>query len=203
MVCETGNLFDADLPEPCFRVPFQVVPSANDLTSMRSNPYALGGFVKKWRRRGRTRCVEVARERGWEIGLHKYQPPRGRADYFDALKTVFFDEPVFCVLRVWRPTNAAYDVHNPFIKPILDGFVDVRLMSDDSYAHLPDVWFHFESVDESLKLTDDGRAARADLRKKGKKVPPLPARFWFDFFRLSRIGGNPLELVFANARAGE
>lgn len=189
------NLFDTQIPTPDFRVPFQVLLSANDVQSgaSRNNAFALAGIIKKWRRRGRSRTMEIAKEKGLPKFEKLYTPPRGRREVFDAMKTVFFKEKVVCIVRIWRPNNADYDVHNPFIKPILDGMVDVNLISDDSFKFVTDVFFHFESVDETLKIDDRMKQARKQIRDRNKTPPPLPSRFYFDFYRLSRFPNcNPI-----------
>jgi hypothetical protein len=211
------NLFEAKTPTPCLRVPFKVLLSWNDLLSqvpsvvkakyagqIITNP--LGSTVKLWRERGRVRGIEVAKQLQLPTHIIERQtrkPKRNggyQVEYIEALKQTFFTEKIVCIVRCWRGTNANYDIHNPFIKPILDGFSDINFYEDDNFKNLVDVFFHFESIDETLKPTKAETAARKrfkakqDKKKRGKKkMPPIPQRFYFDFYRLARFPNcNPI-----------
>ena len=198
-----NNLFAYNRPEPDFRIPFRVVPSVNDiLSSARTNNSKYSPVtedVKKWRKRARARAVEVFKENGFEISLlsrqlrSKDRFGANKQEYFDGLQNPFFTEPVACLVCLWRPSNADFDVHNLFVKPIFDGFADVRLYEKDAVRGFPEMAFSFEGVDPSLKLTDDERRERKEyqdsFRNRGKEPPrlPLPAKIHFDFYKLSRL----------------
>lgn len=192
------NLFDQFEQPPDFRLTFRVVPSWNDFLASASNPYMQGTNIKLWRGRGRERTAEAFKEMGLPVimirrELRSTDKKTGlpKQEFFEGLESPFFDEPVACLVRLWRPTAAAYDVHNLVIKPILDGAADVRLIAKDSADAFPQLGFRFEGVDPTLKLTQAERDERKQYldkwRDKGKNPPrlPLPARIWLDFNRLS------------------
>jgi hypothetical protein len=199
-----NNLFAYKRPEPDFRIPFRVIPSVNDiLSSARTNNSKFSPVtedVKKWRKRARERAVEVFSEQDLETTtlcrqLRSKDKRTGlnKQEFFKGLQNPFFDEPVACLVCLWRPTNGDFDVHNLFVKPIFDGFADVRLYEIDAVRGFPEMAFSFEGVDPSLKLSDDEKRERKEyqdsFRNRGKEPPrlPLPARIHFDFYKLARL----------------
>ena len=123
------NLFAYKRPEPDFRIPFKVIPSVNDILSSartnNSNFSPITSDVKKWRKRARERAVEVFREHKFPIvsirrelrSTNKKTGARNQ-EFFDGLQTPLFSEPVACLVCLWRPTNADFDVHNLVCKPL-------------------------------------------------------------------------------------
>lgn len=195
------QLFEYTKPKPCFSLLFRVVPSWNDAMSTDGSSYnTLGAFKKKWRARGRARAVAVLREQEKAIvsirrELRTVDKRTGmkKAEFFEGLEEPLFKESVAVIVRLWRPTAAAYDVHNLVIKPIIDGFGDVRIFETDAVRGLPELGFCFEGVDPSLKLSREEIEERKryfdGFRNAGRTPPrlPLPARILFDFYRCSRL----------------
>lgn len=194
------NLFEQNTAKADITIPFTVLLSVNDVQqgASRANAFALSALIKKWRKRGRNRACQTLSGEGYALQeLTREIKGSNKIETFTGLAQPFFkeSEKIVCILRIWRPSNASYDVHNPFIKPVIDGFVDVGLLPDDSFHYLTDVFYHFESVDPELKPSDEMRAKRKNYKARYPKrpMPPLPARFHFDFYRLSRFpNGNPI-----------
>jgi len=202
-----SDLFDQTETPPDFRLEFRVVPSWNDFLTSISNPFVQAQNVKLWRQRGRDRAVEKFRELGMPLigirrELRSVDKKTGdrKSEFFEGLAEPFFDEPIACLVRLWRPTAAAYDIHNLVVKPLFDGLVDVKLLSTDSVGSFPEMGYRFEGVDTTLKLTAAETAERKayldSFRDRNKTPPrlPLPARIWFDFTRISEL---PNRSIFA------
>lgn len=51
------------------------------------------------------------------------------------------------VCKVWWPGHQRMDVHNGYVKPILDGFVDAGLLTDDYHAVVPKFGYEYMGVD--------------------------------------------------------
>jgi hypothetical protein len=100
------------------------------------------------------------------------------------LEQPIFSAPVKVILRYWRPDNRRYDNFNPFVKPIVDGFTDAGIWPDDDNKIVREFTVSFEGVDTSLKLSKEGRAARALDRKFTNKKMYSPSRWRFEFYRL-------------------
>lgn len=47
------------------------------------------------------------------------------------------------IVKSVRGTEHKYDIHNPWVKPILDGFSDAGLWRDDEWAYVPVVIFRW------------------------------------------------------------
>jgi Holliday junction resolvase RusA-like endonuclease len=45
------------------------------------------------------------------------------------------------VIKVYRATEGKYDIHNPYVKALLDGFSDAGIWPDDEWAYVPIVTF--------------------------------------------------------------
>lgn len=191
------NLFDSQIPVPDLRIAFRVIPTANDFMATASNPYAAGANTKKWRDRGRERAKAVFDDLGLPTEVirrelrSKDKNGQPKVEYFPALLSPYFEEPVGVIVRLWRPSNGQYDIPNLHIKAVMDGFTDVRLWVNDSVKELPELGFRFEGVDPSLKLTaaevEERRIYAQSFRDRGATPPrmSLPARIWFDITRLS------------------
>lgn len=55
---------------------------------------------------------------------------------------------VWLNVKVFRNNLRARDVHNTFIKPILDGFTEAKLWADDNEKVVPKVTFEYCGVDK-------------------------------------------------------
>lgn len=64
------------------------------------------------------------------------------------------------VVKIWVPNTGVADIHNEWVKAILDGFTDAGLYQDDEWATMPIVIFMWAGVGEfkprqrRLKRTD-------------------------------------------------
>lgn len=173
------------------------MPSVNDaLFAYNAGRHAGNSFTDKWQAYGRKKVVRFASDH--ELRVEEYQHPKldkeGNVKTFEArerLVRLFLTEPVEVVLRVWRPTLSAYDVHNPYVKPIFDGYTQARLWQDDSVKYVLDVRMRHEGVDRSLVMPDEDRYARKrrqQVRKARSKTPvrfPMFGRFRFEFYSLT------------------
>jgi Holliday junction resolvase RusA-like endonuclease len=69
----------------------------------------------------------------------------GNGDYFfEPLKS-----GIWLNVKVYRRNNIRRDVHNLYIKPILDGFVQGGLLADDNEKVVPKVTLEYCGVDRN------------------------------------------------------
>lgn len=201
------NLFDAVRPSPCVLIEFRVLPSWNDMLAG-VEAMTLRGEVKKWKKRGRTRALETLQKIHPEIKtetIEKITRSRDKRtgefkrEYFEGLSECYLNEPFACIVQMWRANHNEYDIHNLVIKPIFDGFVDIRLMAGDHFKFFPQMGFEFCGVDPSLKITAKEKEARDTFRLlyPKKPMPPLPAKIRFNFYRLNRLQNGSIYSVEA------
>jgi hypothetical protein len=192
-----------DFPQPDLRIPFKVLLSLNDI--LYATPMVVRGLTSTWVKNGRARAAEVLQAAEWPgrvVSIRKEgrkrtdgQPPKIRFDKYWRAERPFFIEPVCLIVRLWRPTASTYDIANMLIKPVVDGFRDTGVFTDDDVTCMPQVGFDFVGIDRNLAYSEAERAERKaiqDARKekgKGPKPMPLRMRIWFDFFKRSRIRG--------------
>jgi len=196
-----------EIPEPCLRIPFQSMLSINNVLGFGLKWQIARGMVDTWGKNARQRGCEILRARGVAlepVEIVKEGKPKPMKDgspgkvpryytrYERAVETIF-REPTGIMVRIWRPNATPYDIHNLFIKPVLDGFVDINILPDDQSEWVPQLGFDFRGVDRDLAFTAVEREARKEFQQerldKGKKRKPLPvrSRIWFDFYRMSRV----------------
>lgn len=174
-------------PEAYFRVEFSVIPSWNDYLATSRHFGAAQGFFKKWRAKGFGQAIAAARFQlfptyTWtEFDVAK----NGRTlqTVHTTIKPCIF-EACKITLRIWRPNFGRYDLFNPFVKPIVDGFVDAGVMPDDNCYCVRGFEVEFCGVDDSLKLSKEARENRKVKRITSKARMPLPARYRFDFYKV-------------------
>lgn len=176
------------VPEPKLRIEFRTLPSWNDYLSIAKHFGMAASFLAKWRKLGEEHAIRSARQQ--LFGLVTWQEfetqksGRLKAVTYTKIKPHIF-EHCEIVLRIWRPTFADYDVFNPCIKPIVDGFVDAGVVAKDSCWQIPSVKCEFMGVDDSLKLSPEAREQRQiEKRIRGGKAKrqPVVARYYFDFY---------------------
>lgn len=173
---------------PDLRIEFDYLLSWNDFLGISRHPGAAQGMVATWRKKGHDKAIFYGERAGatvnrWvEHGLsEKGNPTRTK---HETIAPVFFDVPVRLELIYWRATAARYDNFSPFVKPIVDGFVDAGLLVDDSYKYVPAFVVLAMGVDPSLKPSKEAQAARKIKRAGRKTSLPMPGRYYFDFYRL-------------------
>jgi Holliday junction resolvase RusA-like endonuclease len=188
---ERENMYDET---PLAVVEFSFFPSVNDaLFAYNAGRHSARSFNEKWQAKGRDAVAHLARMRDLktEIIQHPRLDKEGNVKEYEArerLVRVLFDVPVEIVLRVWRPTAAAYDVHNPYVKPVFDGFTHAQLWRDDSVKYVCDVRMRHEGVDRTLRMPESTQFTRQrtnEARRARKKSPvrfPMFGRFRFEFY---------------------
>lgn len=178
------------------RIKFRLHLSVNDLNS--KERWQRGQTVALWRQRGADRLIQTAHELNLETVdfAERVTDNYGNARIVTGtrLKEFFFTEPVIVVVRFSKAKNTRYDVHNLYIKPVLDGFVDARLLPDDQSEIVRGVFFWYEGVNPALSLSSEELQARANERERRKKMkdkrplPPPPDKLIiYDFYKLSRV----------------
>lgn len=178
------------IPEPDFRIRLDYLPSLNDYLAAGKNWRQLLAFKRRWHEAGLSAALTAALEQGLEVG-ESVTHGSARSEKMMAkprrILTTAVGSPCEMILRVWRPTFGIWDTFNPFTKPIIDGFVEANVIADDNCYVVRRNSVVFMGVDPSLKPNNEERAARRAF-KRGRKVRlPSRARFWFDFYELSRI----------------
>jgi len=145
-------------------------------------------FLAKWRKLGEEHAIRAAQQQSF--GIFRWQEfETQKSGRLKEVTHVRINPYIFThcriVLRIWRPTFADYDVFNPCIKPIVDGFVDAGVIAKDSCWQIRSVQCEFMGVDDSLKLSVEAREQRKiEKRIRGGKVKrqPVVARYFFDFY---------------------
>ena len=191
---------------PVAVVTFDYMPSVNDAVAAYTAHRATGAkFTEYWQGVGRKAAVAFARSQG--LAVEPYEVIKrdkfGRVKEripAERLTRVLTAEPVEVVVRIWRPDASNYDVHNPYVKPVLDGFTHARLWLDDGCKRVPRVVFNYEGVDRSLAFDEQEREARARVQaehaarqvRRGKKPHPMrmPVRARFRFEMYQRTGAQ-------------
>lgn len=197
----------AEIPEPAFRFPCRSMLSMNDMAIDRIYQ---AGKIKKWREKGRLRSVQVLREMpGMQIVpfrdviQYTYRgQSRTRVEEYERLADYFFTEPVAVVVRFWKSNNITSDLHNLYLKPILDSFVDVKILMDDSVKQVTQVHHIYHGIDKTCQMSDEQKARRAEKRAKrtakGKSAnlpPPGDKRIWIDLWRESEFNPRITEIL--------
>jgi hypothetical protein len=154
---------------PVLTVVFEGVPSRN----ARKQTMAQSHINRKWRQLGESRALEAM----------------GRECAFDD-PLIPVRSLVVCTMFV-RDKGIA-DVHNPDIKPILDGFTDAGVWPDDEWAHVPMclfVWGGFSSATKKVRGKKRLRRMNKimlevyDLHsywKRGESQPLPEGRVWVE-----------------------
>lgn len=127
--------------DPLMTVSFDGVPSRN----ARKQTIAQSHINRKWRRLGEAKALEAM---GRDCGF---------LSQFDPLVKV----RSFVICTVYLRDYGIADVHNPDIKPILDGFTDAGVWPDDEWAHVPLVLFAWGGFsDTKVKVRGKKRLRR-------------------------------------------
>lgn len=142
---------------PVFSANFYDVPSRN---ARKSSWKAQMGITAEWRFEAREKALNF-RGFQWDEG------------FFAQLNPLIV-ECALVVVTVYLHSNGIADVHNPDIKPILDGFTDAGIYTDDEWAFVPLVLFAWGGI------RPQGKKLRIDVYELEKYVTnnwiqPLPA----------------------------
>lgn len=176
----------AQIEPPNLRVEFKVIPSWNNYLSIAEHKQSAQAMVKKWRAKGEEKAIYYARRNGFAISSVTIKVSDGKGRLKDKLIETVAPGSAFqrceMVLRYWRPSWNTYDVTNPFVKPIIDGFVDAHLLFKDSQEHLFRYTSEFMGVDARLVLSAEAKEHKRLLSRVGKKYAPQQARWWFDIY---------------------
>lgn len=197
----------AAIPEPAFRFPCRSMLSMNDMAIDRIYQ---AGKIKKWREKGRFRSVQVLRETPGtqivpfrDVIQYTYRgQSRTRVEEYERLSDYFIIEPVVIVVRLWKSNHITYDIHNLYLKPILDSFVDVKILMDDSVKQVTQVHHIYHGIDKTCQMSDEQKARRTEKRAKraakGKSAnlpPPGDKRIWIDIWRESEFYPRITEIL--------
>lgn len=184
--------------KPCFRIPFRMILSDNDLVGEK---WERTQRIELWRERGMKRFCEAAKEAGHEIESfaeqHEYTY-RGKKKVKlragNRLKESLFDEPIIMIVRLWLCDDRRFDINNIHLKALTDGFVDARMIPDDEKKWIRGVFRWFEGIDPSCALSEHEKAERARQTKNWKAMgmkrnlpPPADKRIYLDLYKISRI----------------
>ena len=92
---------------------------------------------------------------------------------------------VLLVVRVWVPHEGIMDIHNVYIKPVLDGLTDAGVYEDDEWAFVPAVLFLWAGVGTELL---DANPPKRLTWKEQRRV--RARRTVFDLYELSSVSLN-------------
>lgn len=191
---------DEAAPVPRVAIEFDHLPSINDLLAVSRVKFGVSGLIKRWRDIAERHAVALARTNAIAVesylvyvsaGRDREGRRRTKPEAHERLCEVLLTRPLAIELHCWRPDSRVYDVHNIFLKPILDGLLDARLFKTDSVEQIKDVAFVFEGVDRELAPTTAERERRkqviAEARARNRKIrrEPVRARYRLEFFELS------------------
>lgn len=98
-----------------------------------------GRVVRRWRSKGYAMALR------WRVKNHLPSVQVNRVKdnkvVSSYLEPIAIKTRVLVVVKVVRGTERRYDVHNVFVKALLDGFNDAGLWVDDEWAYVPTVLF--------------------------------------------------------------
>lgn len=203
MSADEPLLFDVDdgtTPRPRVVIEFDHLPSINDLLAVSRVKFGVSGLIKRWRDIAEAHAVALAHCNDiptedylvWvSAGRDREGNRKQKAEHHERLREVYLTRPLAIELHCWRPDSRIFDVHNIFLKPILDGLHDARLFKTDSVDQIKDVAFVYDGIDKALAQTraerEQRKAVIADLRRRGRKIKrePVRARYKLEFFELA------------------
>lgn len=195
-----ATLFDNPNPiTPDLRLKFRLILSANDVIGQDQRVQT--EITKTWRERGAKRLIEtmnelmIPSEYFSYIKEYVYKGQIRRKEVSgERLIKPFFIVPVVCFVRMKISTNRTFDIPNLFIKPVIDGFIDARLLPDDSVRYLLDIDMRYHGVDPAVGMSQEEKTERAaiaqdrkDRGRKPKRQPPPDKLIVFDFFKESTL----------------
>lgn len=120
--------------QPVFTAEFDDVPSRNQTNSWRRNIEVKA----QWRFEGKEKALNF---RGYEFDQ----------EFFAKLAGPIIKECALVVATVYLSNMGVADIHNPDIKPILDGFSDAQIYMDDEWAFVPLVLFAWGGITPGKK----------------------------------------------------
>jgi hypothetical protein len=118
--------------EPLVRFTFDYIPSWNEhLTAevhaaLRRKGPGHRWHTATWRMKGRDIALQFMAECGPKDRLFLINPIPDESD-----------TRAFLWVKVYRETEHIYDVHNVYLKALLDGFTEASIWPDDDWAYVP------------------------------------------------------------------
>lgn len=88
-------------------------------------------------------------------------------DLFLAQMVPIIQKRALVVVWVFPPYEEISDIHNIYIKAVLDGFSDAGLWQDDEWASVPLVLYAFGGIGEQKPRTQKKRLTRFDIYEIG------------------------------------
>jgi hypothetical protein len=118
---------------PLVAFEFDYIPSANEAINKARTHWSSGhGFTKKWRAQGEDIARRFIHETHQVSGQH------------------IIKQRAFLWVKVYRAAEwPTYDIHNPYLKPIADGFTDAGIWQDDDWPNVPYVMFSWQAYGPS------------------------------------------------------
>lgn len=108
---------------------FDELPSVNEeINKARKNKYVSAKSTLQWR-------VAGARLAG------RFMEEMNGSGYL-------IQNVALVVVNIYRDKQGKYDVTNPYVKAIMDGFTDAAIWPDDDWANLPMVIFRWRHADD-------------------------------------------------------
>jgi crossover junction endodeoxyribonuclease RusA len=101
---------------------FVGLPSVNTHYGLHFRPKSVA--TAEWRYEGKMKALKLTRNRGWEEGP-------------------LIERRALVVVTVFPPYEEISDIHNVYVKAVLDGFTDAGIWADDEWASVPLVIFAF------------------------------------------------------------
>lgn len=106
-------------------------------------------------------------------GMHRWAKATATAEWkYEAREkayehTLFLDDFLFkralVVVNFYPPYEEISDVHNVYIKALLDGFTDAEVWSDDEWAFVPLVLYAWAGIGEQKPREHKRRMTRLDV----------------------------------------
>jgi hypothetical protein len=131
--------------QPLLSIPFENVPSINVFAGKHHRQKSV--ITAEWRYEAKYKALD-------EMGfVESYPMLKGRA---------------LCVVKFYPPHEEISDIHNVYVKPILDGFSDAGIWPDDEWAHLPLFWYQWAGFTEQIPRTPRRRTIIIDIYELGE-----------------------------------
>lgn len=127
-------------PKPVLSITFEGLPSMNTYYNMHRWARATATAEWKWEARDKAYAYTLFRDPG-----------------------DFLVNRALVVVNVFPPFEEIMDIHNIVIKPILDGFTDAEVWSDDEWAFCPLVLYAWAGIGKQKPRQHKIRRTRIDV----------------------------------------